>query len=129
MAISENGSGRWRSVMEVVLGVIAAGPIGIFLYFMSILVWAEGIVLLAIPLALIPYVGPRIMDWLNFSRSVVPLIVAMAVCAEIWVCRVLIRRHHQVFAYVQAFLGLAVSLPFYYWTAVHQKPMLPFWGQ
>jgi len=41
----------------------------------------------------------------------------------------LIRRHYAVFAYTQAILGLAVSSPFFYWTAVHQKPLLPFWGQ
>jgi len=129
LASNDNGSGRWRSLLEVVLGVAAAGPIGVFLYFASILVWAEVVTILAIPIALVPYVGLRILDWMNFSHGVILLIVAMAVGTEIWVCRLLIRRHHPVFAYTQAFLGLAVSLLFFYWSMVHQRPMLPFWGQ
>jgi len=129
MAKNGNGSRLWQTVLEAVSGVLAAVPVGIWLYFMSILIWAEVVTILAIPVALIPHVGSRILVWLNFSSSVIPFLVAGAVAAEVWFCRMLIRRHYVVFAYTQAILGLAVSSPLFYWTAVHQKPLLPFWGQ
>ena len=129
MAKNGNGSRPWRAVLEAVFGVLAAVPVGIWLYFMSIFLWAEVVTVLTIPVALIPQVGSRILVWLNFSSSVIPLLVAGAVVAEVWFCRMLIRRHHSVFAYTQAILGLVVSSPFFYWTAVHQKPLLPFAGQ
>ena len=129
MARNGNGSRLWRTVLEAVSGVFAAVPVGIWLYFMSILIWAEVVTILAIPVALIPHVGSRILIWLNFSSSVIPFLVAGAVATEVWFCRMLIRRHHSVFAYTQAILGLAISSPFFYWTAIHQKPLLPFWGQ
>lgn len=129
MAKNGNGSHLWQTVLEAVSGVLAAVPVGIWLYFMSILIWAEVVTILAIPVALIPHVGSRILVWLNFSSSVIPFLVAGAVAAEVWFCRMLIRRRHSVFAYTQAILGLAISSPFFYWTAVHQKPLLPFVGQ
>lgn len=129
MAKGGNGSGPWRTVFEVVSGVLVAVPIGVWLYFMSIFIWAEVISLLAIPVTLVPHVGSRIIIWLNFSAGVMPLLVVGAVALEVWFCRMLIRRHHSVFAYTQAILSLAVSSPFFFWTAVHQKPLLPFWGQ
>lgn len=129
MAVNGSGPRPWRTALEVLSGVLAAVPVGIWLYFMSILIWAEVITLLAIPAALVPHVGPQIIRWLSFSVSVTPILVAGAAAAEVWFCRVLIRWHHPVFAYTQAALGLAVSLPFFYWTAVHHKPLLPFWRQ
>jgi len=129
MAKNGNGSRLWQTVLEAVSGVLAAVPVGIWLYFMSILIWAEVVTILAIPVALIPHVGSRILVWLNFSSSVIPFLVSGAVAAEVWFCRMLIRRRHSVFAYTQAILGLAISSPFFYWTAVHQKPLLPFVGQ
>lgn len=109
--------------------MVAAAPVGIWLYFMSILIWAEVVTILAIPAALVPHVGSRIIGWMNFSPGAIPLLVAGTVATEVWFCRMLIRRRYAVFAYTQAILGLAVSSPFFYWTAVHQKPLLPFWRQ
>ena len=129
MARNGSGSRPWRAVLEVVSGIVAAVPVGIWLYFMSVIIWAEVVTILAIPVALVPHVGSRILIWLNFSSSVIPFLVAVTVAVEVWFCRVLIRRHYSVFAYTQAILSLAVSSPFFFWTAVHQKPLLPFWGQ
>jgi len=129
MAKNDKGSDFWRTVLEVVSGMFAAVPMGVFLYFVIIVLWVWAIELLAFPVLLIPHVGSRIMGWLAFSHGVIPLIAAMAVTMELWFCRILIRRHHRVFAYTQALLGLAVASPFFYWTFVHQKPLLPFWGQ
>ncbi len=123
------GSGWKRTAWEAVLGVLAALPVGVGLYFMTILVWAMVFTILAVPILLIPYVGSVVMTWANFSTSVVPVLFGGAVVIEVFACRALIRRRYSVLAYAQAVLGLAVSMPFYYWTAVHQKPMLPFWGQ
>ena len=129
MAKPFTGSGRWRTALEVGSALVAAIPIGIFLYFMSVLVWAEVVTILAIPISLIPSVSAPIMGWLNFSQGAVPFIIGMAVAMELGACRILIRYHYQAFAYTQALLGLAVSSPFFYWTVVHQKPMIPFWGR
>ena len=118
-----------RIVLQAVLGVAVAVPVGIWLYFADVIVWAEVITVLALPLALLPYVGTRLLEWMNFSPGMVVLLIAGAVALEVWLCRMLIRRHYSVFAYTQAILGLFVSLRFFYWTAIHQKPMLPFWGQ
>ena len=122
-------SGWKRTVGEATLGVLAALPVGLCLYFVIILVWAEVITALAIPILLIPRAGSTIVMWMNFNRSIVPVLFLGALLLEVWVCRTLIRRRYPVLAYTQAVLGLAVSLPFFYWTAVHQKSMLPFWGQ
>jgi len=129
MVKNGGGSRPWRTVLEIVSGVFAAVPVGIWLYSMSIIIWAEVVTLLAFSVALVPHIGPQFVGWLNFSSSVIPFLVAGAVAMEVWFCRMLIRRRHSVFAYTQAILGLAISLPFFYWTAVHQKPLLPFWGQ
>jgi len=118
-----------RTVLQALFGVVAAIPIGIWLYFVAVIVWVEVITVLAIPVALLPYVGSSIMEWMNFTPGVVVLLIGAAVALEVWLCRMLIRRHYSVFAYTQAVLGLFVSLRFFYLTAVHQKPMLPFWGQ
>ena len=87
--------------------MFAAVPMGVFLYFVIIVLWVWAIELLAFPVLLIPHVGSRIMGWLAFSHGVIPLIAAMAVTMELWFCRILIRRHHRVFAYTQALLGLS----------------------
>ena len=129
MTKNGDGSRPWRTVFEIVSGVFAAVPIGIWLYFMSIFIWAEVVTILAIPMAFVPHLSSQIMGWMNFSHGSVLLLVAGAVATEVWFCRTLTRRHHPVFAYTQAVLGLAVSSPFFFWTAVHQKPLLPFWGQ
>lgn len=129
MARNGSGSRPWRAVLEVASGIAAAVPVGIWLYFMSVIVWAGVVNVLALSFALIPHIGPPIVGWMNFSRGAIPLLMAGAVATEVWFCRMLIRRHYSVFAYTQAILGLAVSSPFFYWTAVHQKPLLPFWGQ
>lgn len=123
------GSGWKRTVWEAALGVLAALPVGVGLYFVTILVWAMVFTVLAIPILLIPYAGSVIMTWANFSTSLVSVLFGGAVLIEVFACRALIRCRYPVLAYTQGVLGLAVSLPFYYWTAVHQKPMLPFWGQ
>ena len=123
------GSGWKRTVWEAALGILAALPVGGCLYFGAILVWAEVITVLAIPVGIIPRLGPPVIEWANFSTSVIPILFGGAVMIEVFACRALIRRRYRVLAYTQAVLGLAVSLPFFYWTAVHQKPMLPFWGQ
>lgn len=122
-------SGWKRPIWEAALGVLAALPVGMWLYFFVILVWAEVITALAIPILLIPYAGSVIMTWANFSTSLVSVLFGGAVLIEVFACRALIRCRYPVLAYTQGVLGLAVSLPFYYWTAVYQKPMLPFWGQ
>lgn len=119
----------WQIVLELISGALAALPIGVGLYFVSILIWAWMIEFLAIPVLLIPRFGSHIMGWMDFSRGATVLIVASVVIIEAWFCRRLSLRHYRVFAYTQALLGLAVSSPFFYWTSVHQKPMLPFWGQ
>ncbi len=118
-----------RIVLQAVLGVAVAVPVGIWLYFAAVIAWVEVITVLAIPVLLLPYVGTRLLEWMNFSPGMVVLLIAGAVALEVWLCRMLIRRHYSVFAYTQAILGLFVSLRFFYLTAIHQKPMLPFWGQ
>ncbi len=123
------GSVWKRTLWEAILGILAALPMGVWLYFFVILVWAEVITALAIPVGLIPYLGPPIIEWANFSTGVVPVLFGGAALIEVFACRALLRRRCHVLAYTQAILGLAASLPFFYWTAVHQKPMLPFWGQ
>ncbi len=129
MTQSEPKAGFMRTVLQVLMGVAAAVPVGIWLYFVVVIAWVEVITVLALPLALLPYVGTRLLEWMNFSPGMVVLLIAGAVALEVWLCRMLIRRHYSVFAYTQAILGLFVSLRFFYWTAIHQKPMLPFWGQ
>ena len=129
MAKNGDDSRPWRTVLEIVSGIFAAVPIGIWLYFMSVIIWAEVVTLLAFSVALVPRIGPQFVGWMNFSRGSVLLLMGGTVAVEVWFCRMLIRRHYVVFAYTQAILGLAVSSPFFYWTAVHQKPLLPFWGQ
>jgi hypothetical protein len=129
MASGDLHSGFGSTILQAVIGGAAALPVGICLYFVTILIWAEAITILAIPIALVPKFGSSIMDWADFSQGVVPVLVIGAMAMEVWVCRLLIRRRYSVFAYTQAVLGLAVSSPFFYWTALHQKPLLPFWGQ
>ena len=129
MAKNGDGSRPWRTVLEIVSGIFAAVPVGIWLYFMSVTIWAEVGTLLAFSVALVPHIGPQFVGWMNFSRGSVLLLMGGTVAVEVWFCRMLIRRHYAVFAYTQAILGLAISSPFFYWTAVHQKPLLPFWGQ
>ena len=84
---------------------------------------------LALLVPFIPYIGIPIITWMNFTAGVVSLLAISAIVMEVWTCRMLIRRHHTVFAYTKAILSLAVSSPIFYWSIVHQKPMLPFYGQ
>ena len=119
-----------RSSLEVIAAMLAAAPIGIFLYYGPILVWATLFgSLLAFLALLIPTIGSSIAAWMNFSPGMMLLLAAVAIAMETWACQMLVRRHHSVFAYTQAILALAVSSPFFYWSIVHGKPMLPFWGQ
>lgn len=119
-----------RSFLEVIAAVLAAAPVGMFLYFGPVLVWAILFHNLLVFLALlVPTIGSSIATWMNFSPGMLLLLAAVAVAMEAWSCRMLVGRHHSVFAYTQAMLALAVSSPFFYWSIVHQKPMLPFWGQ
>jgi hypothetical protein len=129
MASGDSNSGFRQIILQAVVGVAASLPVGIWLYFAIILLWAMAINVFAIPMLLVPKVGSAIMTWANFSRGMVPILVIGAGAMEVWACRVLIRRHFPVFAYTQAILGLGISLPFFYWSFVHQKPLLPFWGQ
>ena len=124
-----NDFGIGRTILQIVSGVTVALPIGICLYFMPIMLWAMLLNALAIPIALIPYASSQILSWMDFSDGVVMLLIVGAVIIQIVTCRILIRRHWVVFAYTQGVLGLAVSAPLYYWTIVHQRPLLPFWGQ
>ncbi len=78
---------------------------------------------------LIPTVGPSVAAWMNFSPGMLLLLAAAAVAMEVFACRLLVRRSLTVFAYTQGALSLAFSVPFFVWSIIHQKPMLPFWGQ
>ena len=129
MADKHSGSVFKRIVLEVSLGTLAALPIGMFLYFFLVVFWASAVSILALLLPLIPYIGIPIVTWMNFTKGMILLLAVSAIVLEVWACRILVRRHHTVFAYTQAVLGLAVSSPFFYWSIVHRKPMLPFWGQ
>ena len=129
MAGGDSNFGFRQTILQAIVGIAASLPVGIWLYFAIVLIWAEALTIFAIPIGLIPKVGLVIITWANFSRGVVPVLVIGAGAMEIWACRILIRRHYSVFAYTQAALGLVISLPFFYWTFVHQKPILPFWGQ
>ncbi len=126
------GSGWKRTAWEAALGILAALPVGAWLYYFVIFVWTEVIGILAmlavsaIPGGLIPAFGPSSISRANDSIGIVLILFASAALIEVFACRALIRRHYPVLAYTQAILGLAASLPFFYWTAVHQKPLLPF---
>lgn len=129
MADKYSGSVFKRIVLEAFSGIIAAFPVGVFLYFFLIVFWASAVSVLALLLPLIPYIGIPVITWMNFTAGMILLLAVSAIVLEVWACRILVRRHYTVFAYTQAVLGLAVSSPFFYWSIVHQKPMLPFWGQ
>lgn len=119
-----------QTFLQVVVAVVAATPIGLFLYFGPILVWAMVFGNLLVFLALlIPAVGPSVAAWMNFSPGMLLLLAAVAVAMEFLACRLLVRRSLTVLAYTQGVLSLAVSAPFFVWSIAHQKPMLPFWGQ
>ena len=125
-----SNSGFKRSFLEVITAVLVAAPVGIFLYFGPILVWAMLCSNLLVFLALlIPAIGSSIATWMDFSPGMLLLLAAVAIAIEVWACRMLVSRRHSVFAYTQAMLALAVSSPFFYWSIVHQRPMLPFWDQ
>ena len=129
MADKHSGSAFKRIILETFSGVFAAVPVGVFLYFLPVVFWASAMNVLALLVPLIPYVGIPIITWMNFTAGMIMLLATSAIIMEVWACRMLIRRHHSVFAYTQAVLGLAVSSPIFYWSIVHQKPMLPFYGQ
>ncbi len=129
MADKHSGAAFKRIILEAFSGVFAAVPVGVFLYFFPVVFWASAINVLALLVPLIPYIGIPIVTWMNFTAGMVLLLAISAIVMEVWICRMLIRRHHTVFAYTQAVLGMAVSSPIFYWSIVHQKPMLPFYGQ
>lgn len=129
MANNTLGSKLVRTGLEALSGVFAAVPLGLFLYFMPVVFWASVIGFVAIPIMFIPYAGVPIVAWMNFTPGMVLVLLSGAIAIEIWTCKFLIKRHYQIFAYTQAVLGLAVSSPFFYWSIVHQRPMLPFYGQ
>ena len=118
-----------RIGLEVLSGIFAAMPLGLFLYFVPIIFWASAIGIVAILIALIPYAGIPIVAWMDFTPGMVLVLLSGVIAIEIWACKFLIKRHYQIFAYTQAVLGLAISSPFFYWTIIHHRPMLPFYGQ